>query len=296
MKKNKVTIFLPHQIHSGVNVLKDWSLRLALQFGPKRRLGSRPVHSEVVVSLTTFPPRIWQCSVAIESIFMQTVHPATILLALSSEEFPGRTIPWPLRNLVKRGLEIAWVDENNKSYDKLLSAKRLYPDKAIVTIDDDKMLNPRFLEEMLASHSQSPDWVIGYRGWEMRCADGDIRYGKGWVRANEETPSWQLFLPGNAGVLYPKNAISEKVHQMNIAYSLSPTNDDFWFWGLVHESGTSMKCLGKPPHRLIASIKRSPALRDVNEALNDVQFQKTIDYFGLRSNLAEECGQPRPPA
>ena len=294
MSRTNFRSLIPNRAHSVANVILDWYRRLSIQFGPKKRLGSQPVHSDVVVSLTTFPPRVWQCSVAIESILRQTVHPSAILLSLASAEFPGKKIPWPLRNLVKRGLRIAWVDENNKSYDKLLSAKLLYPDYAIITIDDDKIFNPLFLEEMMACHFRYPNHVVGYRGWEMRCTDGELRYGNGWVRAGEETPSWQLFLPGNAGVLYPKGSLSQKLHHMEIAYSLSPTNDDFWFWGLVHESKTPLKCLGKPPHRPIASLKKSPALRDVNEASNDFQFQKTIDYFRLRSDLIRECSKAQP--
>ena len=294
LRLHSVSGLIPNRVHSVVNLLRGWYFRLALQFGPKGRLGSRPVHEEVIVSLTTFPPRVWQCAVAIESIFRQTIHPTAVLLTLASEEFPGEKVPWALRKLVKRGLKIAWVHENNKSYDKLLSAHLRYRDSAIVTIDDDKILNPLFLEEMVAAHSQFPNHVIGYRGWEMRCKNGNIRYGEGWVRATEETPSWQLFLPGNAGVLYPKDSLGEKLHRMDIAQSLSPTADDFWFWGLVHESRTPLMCLGKPPHRPIASMKRSPALRDVNEASNDYQFQKTIDHFQLRPDLIRACAMPRP--
>lgn len=217
------------------------------------------------------------------------MHPSEVLLSLASEEFPGRKIPWPLRSLVRRGLKIVWVDENHKSYDKLLSAKVLYRDRAIITIDDDKILNPMFLQEMVTAHAENPNSVIGYRGWEMRCSLGELRYGREWVRASEQTPSGQLFLPGNAGVLYPKGSIGEKLQRMDIAYSLSPTNDDFWFWGLVHESKTPLKCLGRPPHRSIVSFRRSPALRDVNEGSNDAQFQKTIDYFRLRQKLLRDC-------
>jgi|GEM_PF-654364 len=294
LSKVRLSRLIPNRVHSVVNLLRDWYFRLALQFGPRRRLGSRPVDGEVIVSLTTFPPRVWQCAVAIESIFRQTIHPAAVLLTLASEEFPGKKVPWALRKLVKRGLDIAWVDENNKSYDKLLTASLRYPDHAIITIDDDKILNPWFLEEMAAAHSQFPNHVIGYRGWEMRSEDANIRYGDGWVRATEETPSLKLFLPGNAGVLYPKGSLGEKLHRMDIAHSLSPTNDDFWFWGLVHESRTPLMCLGKPPHRSIASMRRSPALRDVNEGSNDDQFQKTIDHFQLRSDLIRACAMPRP--
>lgn len=294
LRTRTVSRFIPNRAHSVVNLLRDWHYRLTLQFGSMITLGSRPTREEVIVSLTTFPPRVWQCAVAIESIFRQTVHPGAVLLTLASEEFPGRKVPWVLKKLVKRGLQIAWVDENNKSYDKLLTASLKFPNHAIITIDDDKILNPWFLEEMVAAHSQLPSHVIGYRGWEMRCEEDNIRYGDGWVRATEETPSWQLFLPGNAGVLYPKDSLGEKLHRMDIALSLSPTNDDFWFWGLVHESKTPLMCLGKPPHRSIPSIRRSPALRDVNEASNDFQFQKTIDHFRLRSDLIEACAIPRP--
>lgn len=289
MTRRSLTQRLPNIAHSHARYLRNWCHRLSVEFAPKRKLGSRPVFSGLVVSLTTFPPRVRQCAVAIESIFQQSVHPSAVLLALATEEFPGRRIPRSLRGLVKRGLTIVWVDVNHKSYDKLLSARVKFPDHTIITIDDDKILNPLFLEEMMEAHTKNPDCVIGYRGWEMRLVDGALRYGHGWVRADETTPSMQLFLPGNAGILYPTGSIGEKLYEMEIAYSLSPTADDFWFWGLTHESSSKLICLGKPPHVPIVSLKRSPALRDVNEFTNDDQFQKTIDHFGLRERLVKEC-------
>jgi len=289
MRINKLGKIFPPAIHSFVRLLRGWRKRLQVQLGPKLSLGERPSHPEVIISVTTFPPRVRQCSIALESIFQQTIHPAAVVLSLAVEEFPGRRIPRPLRNLVTRGLTILWVEVNNKSYDKLLSAKLHFPELAIITVDDDKLLNPKFLEEMVDAHHSTPDCVVGYRGWDMRSSKGAIHYGKDWVRADKSTPSWRLFLPGNGGVLYPKHAISEKLHDMDVALLLAPTADDIWFWGLVHDGGIEMRCLGKPPHTPIATFAKSPALRDINETLNDVQFQRVIDHFGLREKLLKMC-------
>lgn len=74
---------------------------------------------EVVVTLTTDPARIETTWLAIESLLRQTEKPDRIVLNLFEGEFPGRSLPNPIREQMTRGLEINWskdfsYSENNK--------------------------------------------------------------------------------------------------------------------------------------------------------------------------------------
>src|SRR5690606_17959342 len=46
--------------------------------------------SNLIVSLTSFPPRIEDAWITIESIFQQTYRPWKIVLVLAESEFPNR--------------------------------------------------------------------------------------------------------------------------------------------------------------------------------------------------------------
>lgn len=239
----------------------------------------------VIVSLTSYPPRIGQCFFPIESVFQQQMKPNRVVLVLSEDEFPERKIPRRLVNLSRRGLEILWVGGNNKSFDKLVPTRKKYPNSIIVTVDDDKLLPPGFLKELLDAHRKEPTRIIGFRGWEMLSDGNDIRYGVGWKRASHETKPERLFLPGNGGVLYPPGSLSDLVDDMDTAMKLCPTADDIWFWAVAVASGTKLRCLGSLAHDKVLGLKKTPALSDINASENDPQFQRTIDFFGLRKWL-----------
>ena len=75
-------------------------------------------NSEVIVSLTTFPPRISQLHLVLKSILWQTYVPADIIVWLSEQEFPGRLndLPEELRKLTANGVKFKFEPENNRSH------------------------------------------------------------------------------------------------------------------------------------------------------------------------------------
>jgi hypothetical protein len=275
------------RLHSLVRWIRKAQTHLRVIFSRHPNLTSRTSAPPLVVSLTSFPPRIRRTWFAIESIFQQSITPDLIVLTLAKEEFPNQRLPLTIRWQEKRGLSVIWLDKNGKSYDKLLPSRREYPAARIVTIDDDKILPPSFLKALDNASSEHPSAIIGYRGWEMRNVAGTLKYGVNWVRATPNTDSTQIFLPGNAGILYPPGALSNLLYETDIAMKICPTNDDFWFWGVAHQSDASFYCLGMPPHTPIFGQNRTPALSHVNKSRNDEQFQATINFFNLRRRLMD---------
>lgn len=69
---------------------------------------------EVIISLTSYPARFATTWLAIESLLRQSERPDRIILNLFEGEFPGRVLPWFIREQMKRGLEINWCPENLK--------------------------------------------------------------------------------------------------------------------------------------------------------------------------------------
>ena len=75
-------------------------------------------NNSIIASLTSYPARINSCWITITSLFNQNCSGYKIILVLSLEEFPSKKIPWTLKLLRLKGLEILWCKENYKSYNK----------------------------------------------------------------------------------------------------------------------------------------------------------------------------------
>ena len=70
-----------------------------------------------IVSLTSFPARINEVWICIDSLMRQTFKPDKIILWLADSQFPDRVLPESLRKYEKKGLSICWCDDL-RSYKK----------------------------------------------------------------------------------------------------------------------------------------------------------------------------------
>lgn len=128
----------------------------------------RYVVKNLLVSLTTFTPRMADLVFVVYSVLRNTYLPEKVVLALSEEDFPekDRAVPSLLIDVLSRfkEYEIIWWPKNIKSYKKLIPALSGYQDKTIITIDDDIYYNSRFIENLMMEHVMFPDTVIASRG------------------------------------------------------------------------------------------------------------------------------------
>lgn len=239
----------------------------------------------VIASMTTYPPRIKSAWISIETLLRQTVRPVKLLLVLSIEEFPTQKLPFRIRAQTRRGLEILWIDRTSGSYDKLIPVRKAFPGATIVTFDDDKHFPSVILEKIYAASRLHPDSVIGSRGWVIRDDDGQIRYGSNWLRAEPGSKGRHLFMPGGNGCLYPPSSLSPTVDDIALALDLCPTADDIWFWFAAQQARSTLYCLGMKAHRSVGSQRKSPALAEVNESQNEVQFNKMKERFGFDERI-----------
>lgn len=241
----------------------------------------------VIVSLTTYPPRINKSWLAIETLLRQTVAPERLLLVLNLEEFPSRELPKKIRQQTKRGLEVLWVERNGRSYDKMLPARSMFPGMTLVTFDDDKFFPRHLLRELFEASLQNPGYVVGARGWIIRKLKTKhvLRFGDGWTRATRGMKGSHLFTPGGNGCLYPYNSLSQLVDDLDEALRVCPTTDDIWFWGALQKNESRIVCLGMPPHRPVSKLKRGPSLSSINSSGEDKQFQSALDHFKIRGSV-----------
>lgn len=259
-----------------------WVAHLAIPEFPVRR---RKLTVPVIASVTSYPPRIDKSWLAIETLLRQSVQPEKLILVLNEEEFPDRNLPGKIRRQVRRGLHILWVERNGKSYDKLLPARREFPGRTIVTFDDDKFFPKTLLNSLYQASLSHPGAVIGSRGWIISDASDGLHYGTNWRRARPGETGRNLMTPGGNGCLYPQASLDPIVDNLEKALQTCPTADDIWFWGSIQKADSIIFCLGMPPHRPVKALSSGVALSKANETMNDVQFQKVMDTFGIREKF-----------
>ena len=279
---------LDYRIHNAIRRLRIYAEHFQIIVNANSRFVPTGQVKPFVVSMTSFPARIRRSWFAIESILQQSVRPERFVLVLADEEFPDRKLPQSFRRLTRRGLEIFWVSEDSKSYDKLIPIWKTDPGLPVMTVDDDKLISQGLLEQLWKAHENFPDAIIGSRGWVIRNTPDGIHYGQGWARATKSSsPQPNLLLPGGGGVLYPPNCLDERVVDLDAAMDLAPTADDLWFWASALSKETPMICLGVPPLTPTIGQDKTPSLREVNLTANEGQFQAVIEHFQIRSLLEQ---------
>ena len=127
-------------------------------------LNRSPRDEEIIVSLTSYKPRINDVKYTIYSLLNQTFPPDKLILWLDEDSFPQRekNLPRDLLKLKSFGLTIAWC-ENIRSYKKLIPALEKYPDTLIVTADDDIFYRPDWLKILYDAHAENPDCLVAHR-------------------------------------------------------------------------------------------------------------------------------------
>jgi hypothetical protein len=200
--------------------------------------------TELVVSLTTIPQRINTVHLTIESIFQQSTKPDAVILWLDEDNFDEESIPWMLRKMETRGLEIKFC-EDIKSYKKLVFTHEERPEAAIVTADDDLIYPSTWLEKLYKRHLDEPSCVICHRGHWVRLADnGELLPYQEWGKeTQQERPSYNIFPTGSGGVLYPPGSLNEQVSDIKLFRELSPSADDIWFKAMTMLNSRKVCCV-----------------------------------------------------
>jgi hypothetical protein len=223
-------------------------------------LNPTPRKVPLIVCLTSWPPRIQNLWLVIESLMRQTCKPDRIILCLALDEFPGGHVPLTLRLLQNRGLEIRFVP-NWRSGKKLLPLRAEHDSSILVTCDDDCWYRRHWLKALYDSHLSNLKtiWV----GHQLRpVADKNGRMLP-YYRAvqTQQKSSWRVYgqvvwdvlfhrlrlLPamplGATGVLYPPRSLHPDVWDANAFLRLCARNDDLWFYAMALRQGTPTKSI-----------------------------------------------------
>ena len=257
---------------------------------------------QVIVSLTSFPPRINDAFYAICSLLNQRLRPDRLILWLAETQFPKKEgdLPRRLLSLERLGLEIRWC-EDLKSYKKLIPTLRNFPDAVIVTADDDLYYPEDWLERLYSAYLAYPDSIHCHRAHRINVNEnGEVGSYATWPKEiSKMAPSALNFPTGGAGALYPPGALHSDVLRKELFMELCPTADDIWFWAMSVLKGSQVRVVDNNISSLVYidpeqeyRLKDTPTLSRVNVLNNgnDIQMNRLLDYYEPTCSIRKRLG------
>lgn len=237
-----------------------------------------------VITLTSYPARIRCVGDTVKSLMAQTI-PAKIVLWLGESEFPGRErdLPPDLAALRKEGLEIRYTKDIGP-YTKLVPALKAFPEKVLITVDDDILYPEDWLQNLLAAYVENPDMIHAARCNLILFAGRKIAPYRKWnYEARKLSPSFNNFLTGVGGVLYPPHCLYPDVLNEELFLSLAPKADDIWFWAMAVLNDVKINLIAKPYNRLkmVPGSQKEGCLwqENVIGGGNDVQLAAVLAHY-----------------
>lgn len=248
---------------------------------------------EIIISLTTHGKRIHSVFRTIECMFQQTYKANRIVLWLGNKEYNNiNELPITLQNQIKRGLEVKFV-KDIRSYTKLIYALKLFPNAAIITIDDDILYPCDFIEKLVFSHSNHPTAICcnAVRHLELKTPKKFYPYRKNELET-KITQHYSCYIAeGFAGILYPPYALSNEVFNEKIFLSLAPNADDIWFKAMALLNNTPL-ITTRYENNVWDFILIDEDVQDIGlinknvyEDRNDKQLSAIFDYYKLYDKL-----------
>lgn len=233
----------------------------------------------IIVSLTSFPARINNLWLVIDTMLRQTIQPDKIILWLSKKQFPDmKSVPNNLIRLQERGLEIRLVPDDLRSHKKYVYALREFPDDVIITIDDDIIYRSTMIAELWATHQSHPQAVIAqYTHNMLYDNDGSLLPYNQWE--NNTMRGSHLFFGSGGGTLFPPHSLHADVMDEHNALAVCPNADDIWLNAMARLAKTPIVHSNRYTVVLPILNRNSHTLSADNITNgNDIQLHQVIDY------------------
>lgn len=223
------------------NVRKGWypeinreRINYALEMDHSLGITVHKRERQIIVSLTSYPDRMYELKYTLYSLLHQTLKPDRIILWLAEEQFPEREadIAPSLLALKENGISIMWC-EDIKSYKKLIPALERFPEDIIVTADDDLYYPENWLELLYNSYLENPDCVHCHRAHRVQILGGQFAPYNSWPKkVSSDHPVYQVFPTNGGGTLFPPHKLYKDVVCKELFTEIAPGADDIWFWAM----------------------------------------------------------------
>ncbi len=245
----------------------------------------RTSRSNIIVSLTSYPPRYPTLSLTLKSLLTQSYRADSVILWIARADFG--TLPEDVLNLTKYGLEIR-VCEDVRSYKKLVFAVEEFPECTIVVCDDDTYYWRTWLSELLVTYRPDGNEVVAHRAHKivLRNDGGPTAYRNWRFETKEEKASVLVFPTGIGGIVFPPGIFDRRVTDRNLFMELCPTNDDIWFYWMAALNKATFRKVKTSRSFILWNDSQAVSLFDLNfagdleQSGHEMALSKLIDRFG----------------
>mgnify|MGYP005915554373 CR=1 FL=1 len=242
-------------------------------------------NTELIVSLTSYGPRIQDVHLTIESMMQQTRKANRIILWLSENE-QTKELPMSLQLQQERGLEVRHCTDI-RSYTKLIPTLKLCPEAIIITVDDDCLYNVDVIDRLYRSYITDKTCVHCLTGSEIAINDGEIEPYCKWKPFKINASGKKYLATGVGGVIYPPHIFTSEVFNENVFMSICPTADDIWFKTMELIAGVKVKRAEVHNASGVEFMTNEVAQvvnlnsNNVRGGQNDVQIKKVFERYGI---------------
>lgn len=264
-------------------VLALWAhLLYILQVGGESRRRPMLKHN-VIVSLTSYPPRFKHLLKTLRTLINQSVTPDLIVLWIANDDL--EKLPYSVTMLEQQFdfFKIRPCVDLGPAK-KMIPALLAYPNDIIVTCDDDIWYRKNWLSSLLVEWEEDSKSIVAHRAHEIQLDDsGGPRPYNEWkfeIRTHGDSP--QYFATSGAGVLIPPKTISDEVVNVTKYLQLTEKQDDVWLYWMIRLSN----CVVRKSHNndeLVTWLNsQSTGLFNDNVAnlKNDVAINNMLEYYG----------------
>jgi hypothetical protein len=242
-----------------------------------------------VVSLTSFPERINDVWITIETLMRQSFKPDVLVLWLAESQFPERKLPIELTEMVNRGLTIKFCDDI-RSYKKYFYAFSEYPSANIITVDDDGYYPFNTIESLVLLHNVFPYSICANRAHLITFINKEIAPYKKWKHnfKSAKLPTHLLMPTGFGGVLYPPGSLHPDAFNKELFQKLATHADDLWLKIAAILNGTKVATT-QSFNKDFVTVNKTQIIKLVNLNViggeNDDQLLNILNHYNI--NLKE---------
>ncbi len=265
-----------------VRHIANLHLKCAFKFN-RHRFRCTGNKDDVVVSLTSFPARIKNLWLGIESLLRQTVPPQKIYVWLSKEQFhDSLSIPYSLKILEKRGVEIRLVDGDIRSHKKYYYVFKEHPNDLVLLADDDIIYPSDLLQSLLdARRCRERDKIIVHKyGYRMRYnVHGELEPYNKWGSFYSAYEGYDLFFGSGGGTLVCPKDFWKDVLNLDLALKLCPLADDIWLNAMAKLNKCYYAKVKDGPILSIFNKDNSPLSEtNLRQNANDIQIERVVEF------------------
>lgn len=295
--KRKATTFglrlVPGRLGVRLRANRQWNdYRRRFPISPRRRAHGLP--GEMIVTLTSYPPRFSTLSFTLRSLMEQSTPADRIALWIAEDD--ADKLPSDVTDLIGRGVELH-LCADVRSFKKLVFAVETWPDAFLVTTDDDVFYPPEWLAGLAEGFAPAAPTIVCHRAHRIPAfSDGaPPKYVEwDWDVQDERarSPSADLMAVGVGGVLYPPRALHAEVTDRESFTRLCPNADDLWFFWCARRAGTLYKKIGAVFPLLYWDSSQDERLFESNTTANDEQFTRLVEAYGDPTRMKTRTTEP----